>query len=75
MQQQYTTKHHFLQIILPLKAFPARRRAGGIQVTELHYRALRKAERKELELLHQEWFPVEYGKSFYDEVLWASYFF
>lgn len=35
---------------------------------EVSYRPLRRNERPELEALHQEWFPVAYGKSFYDEV-------
>ena len=52
---------------------------GNLQ--EVSYRPLRRSERAELEAgssfeavalcreaLHQEWFPVAYAKSFYDEV-------
>jgi len=47
------------------------RSAGGLEgagLEAVHFRQLRKKDRKELETLHREWFPVEYGKHFYDEV-------
>lgn len=45
------------------------RKIGGLDGLEaVEFRQLRKKDRKELEALHREWFPVEYGKSFYDEV-------
>ncbi|CAE7412495.1 MCC1 [Symbiodinium sp. CCMP2456] len=58
----------------PLKAavHEKLRRSGGLEglggLASVHFRPLKKEDRKELEQLHREWFPVAYPASFYDEV-------
>ncbi|CAE7736004.1 MCC1 [Symbiodinium sp. KB8] len=48
------------------------RQSGGLEglggLASVHFRPLKKEDRKELEQLHHEWFPVAYPASFYDEV-------
>ncbi|CAJ1338711.1 unnamed protein product, partial [Effrenium voratum] len=48
------------------------RRAGGLTglggLEAVQFRPLRKKDRSDLEALHAEWFPVDYSRSFYDEV-------
>eukprot|EP00439_Symbiodinium_sp_Y106_P071661 s1435_g12.t3 len=58
----------------PLKAavHERLRQSGGLEglggLTSVQFRPLKKEDRKELEQLHREWFPVAYPAGFYDEV-------
>jgi ribosomal protein S18 acetylase RimI-like enzyme len=40
-----------------------------LQLFKLNFRPLQPSDREEIQVLHEEWFPVRYGSAFYDAIV------